>query len=198
MRVCCHFLRLAGKVRLAKSRVSYRYYKYGALSLNRLIPRFAALWFSGSPVFLSTLSVISHLGMCNVLISYILYSSPKSSSFSFTGTPLFLDTVGFIPNHLFIYIYNANPPTNMAPSAIFEPVGSFESLITTSKLEELKKSVLRKEPEEKSWPAYMDTPLSWKGPLFSSETEYTYTLSDEEIIEIDRALYLFKGSKIWD
>jgi hypothetical protein len=44
------------------------------------------------------------------------------------------------------------------------------------------------------WPTQLSGPLVWKTGDFPDENEYVYHLTDEDKLEISRALKIFKGS----
>ena len=83
----------------------------------------------------------------------------------------------------------------MAPSVIRNTAVSID-LIPPSyslKLKACSKAVDQLSLLDDRWPLYRDSPLAWKGSQFVNEALYTHTLSESEIIEVDRALYHFKG-----
>jgi len=76
------------------------------------------------------------------------------------------------------------PPIRMTPSAIYEPqihntAGFKQSISTNLSSQEV--------------PSQIKSSMAWTGSLFSNDAEYVYTLTDAELVEIDKALFLFKG-----
>lgn len=79
----------------------------------------------------------------------------------------------------------------MAAGALYDRLVSIDSLDITHATQSFEKS---RNAVRKGWPAYVDSPLAWRGREFLSESQYTYTLNEEDITEIDQALLLFKGT----
>jgi len=81
----------------------------------------------------------------------------------------------------------------MAAGALYErlfPIDSLDSTHATQLFEKSQNAV------REGWPAHVDSPLAWKGCEFFCESQYTYTLNEADINEIDKALLLFKGTLI--
>jgi hypothetical protein len=62
----------------------------------------------------------------------------------------------------------------MAAGALYDRLVSIDSLDITHATQSFEKS---RNAVRKGWPAYVDSPLAWKGREFLSESQYTYSKS---------------------